>query len=70
MTINDFIDSCPTNIRLGQWFIICYWRGDATDQSRELFQLDGEAAICYIHNIITMWQWDVFNMPVFTKRAL
>ncbi len=69
MTLGEFIESCPEGIRLGQWFIVCYWKGEATDQSRELFQLDGEAAKWYIFGVITRWQWDIFNMPEFNKET-
>ena len=57
MTLNEFIAAKPKELRLGQWFVNCYWKGsDKTSQT--LYQLDGYAAMLYIRGLMEVWQWE------------
>lgn len=62
-TLLDFVLSCPQGVRLGQWFVICYWKGSPTEKSIHLFSLDKIPAFFYIVDLLEDWQWDTQDMP-------
>lgn len=61
MTLDQFIANKPKELRIGQWFVICYCKAvkahweEAIDN---LWNLDGEPAIACIKNRMWLWQWD------------
>lgn len=57
MTLNEFIAAKPKELRLGQWFVNCYWRG-SDPMSRRLYQQHGDQARRSIEYIMEQWQWD------------
>ena len=57
LTLAEFVAAKPNELRLGQWFVNCYWKG--TDKtSATLYQLDGYAAMLYIKGLMEVWQWE------------
>jgi hypothetical protein len=57
MTLTEFIARKPKELRLGQWFVNCYWKGFDV-RSQQLYQLDGYAAMLYIKSLMEAWQWE------------
>ena len=56
ITLEQFINEKPRELRLGQWFVICYWKG-SDELSQELFQADGAKAKRIITQLMGTWQW-------------
>jgi hypothetical protein len=57
LTLAEFIAAKPKELRLGQWFVNCYWKG-SDYKSQQLFQLDGYAAKLYIISLMDSWNWE------------
>ena len=57
MTLNEFINKKPECLRLGQWFVNCYWKG-SDEISQKLYVMDGLRARQNIHYLMNLWQWD------------
>lgn len=57
MTLAEFIKCKPEYLRLGQWFVNCYWKG-SDKESQFLYQLDGRSAATYITDLMESWQWN------------
>ena len=57
ITLDAFIAAKPKELRLGQWFVNCYWKG-ADKTSQMLYQLDGYAAKLFIRNLMDSWNWE------------
>jgi hypothetical protein len=66
MTLDQFIAKKPSELRLGQWFVNCYWRGTDIDSQR-LYQLDSMRAVMYITGLMMHWQWD--SLPDVDKKG-
>lgn len=62
MTLDEFIYRKPKELRLGQWFVNCYWKG-ADSYSQRLYQLDGVLAKWEIQLLMNEWQWDTLPEP-------
>ncbi len=62
ITLDQFITMKPKELRLGQWFINCYWKG-SDQQSQELYQLDGAKAKRMIEGFMCWWHWN--TLPEF-----
>lgn len=56
MTLNEFIKKKPKELRLGQWFVNCYWV-ESDMQSQKLYQQDGDEAKREIANYMLAWDW-------------
>ena len=57
MTLQEFINRKPKELRLGQHFVNRYWSGSDI-VSRKFYQLDGESAETFITTLMIIWQWD------------
>lgn len=57
ITLDEFIARKPKEIRLGQWFVNCYWKG-SDSYSQRLYQLDGVLAKWEIQLLMNEWQWE------------
>jgi hypothetical protein len=57
MTLQQFITSKPSCLRLGQHFVNQYWK-TSDSMSQYLYQLDGKAAENYIRTLLDVWQWN------------
>lgn len=61
MTLTEFIDKKPPNLRLGQWFVISYCKAVKAHWEEgidNLWNLDGNAAKNMIMYCMDKWQWD------------
>lgn len=67
MTLYEFIDAKPKALRLGQWFVNCYFKR-ADKESLAFYQKDGTDAMRWIYNFIERNQWDEDNMPAFVNK--
>lgn len=70
MTLTEFIDKKPPNLRLGQWFVNCYCKATQVGNSYyweeiidKLWSLDGEKAKIWIDACMINWQWDDLPEP-------
>lgn len=66
--LDQFIASKPAELRLGQWFIICYCKpvkGRWPISIDNLWNIDGNEAAVMIRSLMSWWQWDSLpDIPV------
>ena len=61
MTLDQFIRAKPDQLRLGQWFVNCYFK-EATDYSCILYNINSDFLAAWeINLLLGNWQWD--NLP-------
>lgn len=64
VTLDEFIAAKPRELRLGQWFVNCYWRV-SDNHSQWLYQLDGAKAKGAIVALMGEYQWETLpEIPV------
>lgn len=66
VTLDQFITAKPKELRLGQWFVNCYWKG-SDESSQALYQLDGSTAKRTIMALMRKWHWE--TLPEYPKSA-
>lgn len=67
MTLEQFIAAKPKELRLGQWFVNCYWKG-SDENSQFLYQLDGAFAKRAIQSFMKEYQWE--SLPDIATKCL
>lgn len=65
ISLQEFIAAKPKELRLGQWFVNCYFVG-ADVVSARLFYADDKTAEVLIRQKMEMWQWD--SLPPIPER--
>lgn len=65
MTLTEFIDKKPPNLRLGQWFVNAYCKpvGYWSAVENTLFYVDDVKAKELILMCMDFWQWDELPEP-------
>lgn len=61
MTLDQFIAAKPTELRLGQWFVITYCKAVKArweESIENMWNLDGNEAKNAIMYCMDKWQWD------------
>ena len=64
ISIAQFIEAKPKELRIGQWFVLCYCKPfDNRWEYKidELWNKDGYIAMVLIKELMNLWQWD--NLP-------
>lgn len=62
ISLEQFIAAKPRELRLGQWFVTCYWKPRFGQKHRtpletQLWNADGAVAKRVITQLMGAWQW-------------